>query len=326
MMTTYIGNGAYCYANSTAMLLAAGGETISPGLIEVLTGVGLGAERKQGSSTVWFNGLAAMPDSGISRALTILGFEYTERAHDDGVELPLDELRTALEHGPVVLGPVNMRYLSYIPAHKQLDGVDHFVLAYALDEQCVHLHDPAGYPHVSLSIDDLALAWRADRIAYRRGCYRSWAAPRRTEQPDEEQIYDRALRWFAECYRASRRSLEGGPFRNFVFGSDAIRHCAASLRQGTVSGETRGHLVHFALQLGAKRALDYAAFFDARDPELASAKRRQALLFGRGHTQAVADDWGGLATTLEELADVEDMLEAALLQRVPEQATELFSA
>jgi hypothetical protein len=45
------------------------------------------------------------------------------------------------------------------------------------------------------------------------------------------------------------------------------------------------------------------------------------LLFGQGHTQAVADDWGSLAATLEELADVEDMLETALLQRVPEQAT-----
>jgi hypothetical protein len=308
------------------MLLAAAGETIPPGVIEVLTGVGLGAEREQGCSTVWFNGLAAMPDSGISRALTILGFDYIERAHDDEEELPFDELRTALEHGPVVLGPVNMRYLSYIPAHQYLDGVDHFVLAYALDQQSVYLHDPAGYPHVSLSIDDLALAWRADRIVYRRGSYRSWTAPRRIEQPNEQQIYDRALRWFAECYRTSRRSQEEGPFGNFVFGGDAIRDCAASLRAGTVSGETRGHLVNFALQLGARRALDYAAFFDARDPELASAKRRQALLFGQGHTRAVADHWGNLAITLEELADVEDILEAALLQRVLEQATELVSA
>ena len=33
----------YCYANSTAMLLASAGETVSPRLIEVLSGVGLGA-------------------------------------------------------------------------------------------------------------------------------------------------------------------------------------------------------------------------------------------------------------------------------------------
>ena len=39
----YIGNGHYCYANVTAMLLDAVGERVKPETIEVLSGVGVGA-------------------------------------------------------------------------------------------------------------------------------------------------------------------------------------------------------------------------------------------------------------------------------------------
>lgn len=42
-MIPYIGNALYCFADSTAMLLASIGENISSSRIEVLTGVGLGA-------------------------------------------------------------------------------------------------------------------------------------------------------------------------------------------------------------------------------------------------------------------------------------------
>lgn len=39
----YIGNGHYCYSNSAAMFLSSIGENVSPQLVEILTGVGLGA-------------------------------------------------------------------------------------------------------------------------------------------------------------------------------------------------------------------------------------------------------------------------------------------
>ena len=38
-MISYIGNGDYCYANATAMLLTANGENVSPSRIEGLCGV-----------------------------------------------------------------------------------------------------------------------------------------------------------------------------------------------------------------------------------------------------------------------------------------------
>lgn len=46
-----------------------------------------------------------------------------------------------------------MGYLSYNPNHEFLAEADHFVLAYGMDDDVVHLYDPEGFPHVSLHRD-----------------------------------------------------------------------------------------------------------------------------------------------------------------------------
>ena len=61
----------------------------------------------------------------------------------------------------------------------------------------------------------------------------------------------------------------------------------------------------------ATRALDYAAFFERHRPELAALKRRQAVLFGRGHTLAVRGQWAAVAAVVEEIATIEQTLGAA---------------
>jgi hypothetical protein len=314
-MLTYIGNGAYCYANATAMLLASGGEHVSPGLVEVLTGTGLGAMLERNEGNLWFSGPAGAPDVGLARALELLGFAAAERAQADGEAAPFDELRQALAGGPVVLGPLDMGYLTYIPYHEALGGADHYVLAYAMDGKAVHLHDPAGFPHVSLPLDRLALAWRAERVPYRRGAYRSWTAPRRVARPSPQELYARALTWFQECYRAADALVAQGVPWAEAAGSEAIKRFGARLAAGEVSERTRSHLVDFALPLGARRALDYAAFFEGDDADLATLKQRQAVLFGRGHTFAVARRWEEAGSVLAELAEVEGAFQAALLAR-----------
>src|SRR5688572_1058337 len=177
--TTYVGNGAYCYANTTSMLLTSIGEVVPPSLVEVLSGVGLGALWFVARGSIIFGNV--VPDTGVSKALDLLGFAYDERSSPDGAPLPLDELRAALEVGPVAIGPVDIGCLTYKPGARGPSGSDHFILLYAMDEAEVRLHDPAGFPHVSLPFDDLEQAWRAEKIGYRRGAFRRWYAPRRPE-------------------------------------------------------------------------------------------------------------------------------------------------
>src|SRR5215217_4742742 len=116
----YVGNGHYCYANTTAMLLASVGEQVSAGLIEVVSGVSLGAAWNEAMGLIFFDSTA--PDVGISRALRLQGFEIDERASADGDPAPLEELARALEAGPALLGPLDMGLLSYRAGKRQASG------------------------------------------------------------------------------------------------------------------------------------------------------------------------------------------------------------
>lgn len=306
-MVHYIGNQLYCYADSTAMLLASIGENISSSQIEVLTGVGLGAFWMEDAKLIFFSNTS--PDIGVSRALELLGFEYMEKSRREAGPAPLDELRAVLADSPAVLGPLDMGYLRYLPSHRQEAGADHYILAYAMDEDEIYLHDPLGFPHVSLPLDQLELAWRAERIGYRRAAYRYWTAPKRVQRFTEEEVYDRALQCFRSCYRGADDWTTGG---NWVVGHDAILTCADHVQGGEISPQEAGHMTGFAFRLGARRALDFAAFFDLRDAELAALKRKQAKLFGTCHVLAVREDWTSLADALQQLADVESKFRAAL--------------
>jgi hypothetical protein len=308
-MVPYVGNALYCFANSTAMLLASAGEAVPPSRIEVLTGVGLGAFWMEDAGLLFFSNTP--PDVGISQALGLLGFEATERSRPGPEPTPFEELRADLAKSPVALGPLDMGYLDYIPYHETVAGADHYVLAFAMDESQVYLHDPVGYPHVALPLDRLGLAWKAERIGYRRGHYRCWTYPRRVRQPAPEEVYDGAMQYFMGCYRYMEDQAARG---NWLLGSQAILACARHVRDGALSPQEEGHMTSFAFQLGAVRALDFAAFFDYRDPKLSALKRSQAELFGRGHTMAVRKDWPSLAAALEQLAEVEEGFRTTLMK------------
>jgi hypothetical protein len=290
------------------MLLASIGEEVSSSRIEVLTGVGLGAFWIGEENLILFS--STPPDVGVSQALTLLGFEYTEKSWPETAPAPLEELRADLAKSPAALGPLDMGYLAYLPFDEP--GADHYVLAYAMDEDQVYLHDPLGFPLVSLSLEQLVLAWKAERIDYRRGSYQYWTSPTRVHHPSAEEIYERAL----ECFRAGYGRADDLAARtHWSVGHEAILACANHVRSGEVLPGEASRLQGFTFHLGARRALDFAALFDFRDGGLAALKRRQATLFGRCHTLAVRKDWLAVAGVLEELADVEGEFRDVLFAR-----------
>jgi len=299
----------YCYANSTAMLLGASGFAIRPAEIEVLSGVGLGAFMPP-DDLPFFSGAAGLPDRGISRALEMLGFVFEEHAQDDGAEPPFDWLASRLASGPVAVGPLDMSLLDYNPARPTGGGVDHYVLVSDLDATSVRAYDPAGYADVSLSRELLAESWGASSIAYRRGTFRAWCAPRRVRTPSEDGVRQRAVEWFKSLYRESETIAAG---RGWLEGETAIRHLSRLARDRTLSPAQGGHLRFFALPLGTKRALHFAEFFSAFAPAIAALKRQQAGLFGDCHSRFMRDDVAGTADSLEALAICEAHLREAIL-------------
>lgn len=161
-LVPYIGNGAYCWPNATAMLLTQIGEDISPSLIEVLGGVGLGAFILKESNLLFFSW--ELPDNGIDNALAILGFEVKTFKYPkkDDTNIPLAKLKEDLKKNPAVVGPLDMGYLNYNPISNYLKGVDHFVLALEMDDKEIKFHDPAEFPFVSLTLDQFKKAWKKE--------------------------------------------------------------------------------------------------------------------------------------------------------------------
>jgi len=79
-----------------------------------------------------------------------------------------------------------MGYLTYNPNHHVLGGSDHYCLALDYNENEILMHDPAGFPFVWLPLDPFELAWKAERITWSDGSYRSWVSPTRVSNPSLE--------------------------------------------------------------------------------------------------------------------------------------------
>ena len=308
-MLTYVGNGPYCYANSAAMLLESAGESVEPRMIEVLSGVGLGAIWVAESQTLFLSGLASAPDIGLSRSFGLLGFTVEEEAEPDGDAIPIDALTLQLGNGPVLLGPLDMGELPYRPNASGANGADHFVLALHVEDGAVVVHDPAGYPAMPLGVEALARAWRADLIEYRRGTYRRWHSPTRVKWPSPMQIAAAAIESFSRAYRESRTMCEPGT----VVGPEAIKALVATIKSRQLRDPGLEHLRRFALPLGVRRALDYSWYLSDFNPKLADLKSRQAWHLARAHAAACQCSWEPLAEHLMHLADLEHRVETALV-------------
>lgn len=308
---SYVGIAKYCYADATAMLLASINEHISPSLIEVLTGVGLGA-CLESDGLLFFSGLTGIPDIGISKAMEILGFSFEEKSSEHADIDPFPTLEHDLRNSNAILGPLDMSYLVYIPGHQYMRGsaVDHFVLAFGIDRDKLYLHDPAGYPHVSITRPEMLLAWQAANITYRREYYRYWVSPRRTVSPSEEEVYHQALRFFKSIYEeSSAKSVK----EDIAIGGDVILMVADRIEAEALSQEEIGHLARFALPLGAKRALDFALFFSSYQKTLADLKYNQSRVFGEAHSCLLRRDWKDTAHQFRQLADLEDKIQGEIL-------------
>jgi hypothetical protein len=304
MAVRYTGAGPYCYSNSLSMCLAAAGcddpGICEPGFLECLTTMPFGKQylrTTSGSIGVFFPD-GSDPDTGLTRALDALGWDCDDTLGGDAASA-LGRLRRAVASGPALVGPLEMGYLGYNPATSNSPIGDHFLVAIGMEDDTLLVHDPAGYPCAIISWDQFCSAWRADGIAYRRGPYTLRHGFRRVREVKRDMMVQQSIPLVRQ--NAMRRSDEG-----VLRGAEALRSFAYDLR-GKVPERVRGHLVWFALPLGARRCLDGSGFLvEAGLPDLARNFELQARLFGRMHTDAVARRWGAVIDAMTQLGDLEE--------------------
>ena len=295
-MSMYFGDVSLCYTNSLAMALDSYGFDARPERLEALMVMGNGAtivEDHPRHPIVFFDN--GMPDASISNCLRMLGFTW----EDFFVEEPAadlgevrDRLTRMLERGPVVAGPLDMGLLTYNPNCQGLGGVDHFVCVFALTGTRVRLHDPAGFPCMSMEFQDFAKAWEARAISYRRGSFSMWGAFTRVREPTEEEVYREVSSIMRKRYEAGEQGV--------------IHAYARAIGSNGMSSQQKQMHQYFSFRLAAARSIYAARFLADHDPERAQLKERIASLFGQAHLDNLAGDNEALAHTLEGIADLDD--------------------
>ncbi len=299
----YVGSGPYCYANSFAMMF--GDRAPSTAAIEFAIGGAFGMQLV-GGTLPFFDPYGWTPEAGFDGALAALGWTSTMR-RGGTAEQALAALAAALADGPVWVGPVEMGHLRHQPGMTGPIGADHYVVVLGLAEGRVLMHDPQGHPYATLPVDDFVTAWRAESVDYAtpftlRTGFRQIRAV--TEEAAIEAALPAARRWLA---MEEGRHVPAGTIGN----AEAAERLAGMIEAGCDAG-LRGHLVHFAVRVGARRVADAATC-------LARIGRREAA--------AVMDGQARLIGALQHpLVAGDDAAAAALLRRLAPSYAELLAA
>ena len=304
MYTAYTGNSHYCYSNSLHMCLQHAGmaNLPEPGLLECMTGMPFGALFMQFESPLFFPSHADLnPNSGLSRALSILGWTCTLWEGDDA-ETALEALKANLKKGPVLLGPLDLGFLPYDPNHRLKQGGDHFIVVLKLEDDRVQVHDPQFYPYAVLPVDDLMKAWNAADLGYATSAYTLRANFREERQVSTEDMRKATL-------EKARELINAAPSGPVFFGGSKAFRLAAEVIRGTPPGGFAAMLVHFVLPIGARRCLDAAEFMkSAGQTEVSDCIAKKAESYGLAQYYATQEDWKSTEGLFEELAEVEDRI------------------
>ncbi len=306
-MNTYSGNGPYCYANSLHMCLMSAGldRSVTPGLVECLGGMPFGAAYfRFGDTPTFFPSTPArQPDSALDQALWALGWacESSRASASDSAASALERLRAAPL--PVLIGPVDFGKLTYVPNHADFGGSDHYVVALEVAEDRVRVHDPAGYPFAMIPLDDFMVAWEAKTIDYgpSAGLLR-YVLRCGFHQAEPLSRAESLQRMVTRIRELNSYSWEGPQ----VFGGPAAFRALAKDICTESAERQRGHLIWFALPLGARRCTDGATFLaEAGLSAGADCMERKAKLYGEALYDAVHRRWDALACRFEDLAKAE---------------------
>ncbi|OZM79137.1 hypothetical protein [Pseudonocardia sp. MH-G8] len=294
MRLSYIGSGPYCYANSLAMVLGSGAP--EPSAIEVLTGSPFGFRYEDGLA--WFDPLGWDPGLGLDEALDLLGWTC-ERTAGGSATGAVQRLRDA--GGPVLVGPLEMGLLGYQPGSGTAIGADHFVVVTAVADEVVHLHDPHGFPFATLPVDEFAAAWESVAFSYRAEPFTMRSAFRRVRSVD-----------LRDALRASLPTARRRLTPDVESPAAAVGRFAADVAGGLTAAQT-GHLVHFAVRVGARRLTDAAVWLGRLGLDTASAvSQRQAHLVGGLQYPLMAGHDAEAVALLRDLAPTYAELDEAL--------------
>jgi hypothetical protein len=204
----------------------------------------------------------------------------------------------------VLVGPVNMGYLTYNPNHAYLLGADHYLVVLSMQQDHAVVHDPKGFPSAALPVESLLKAWRAEGmdLVYTDEPYTMRTAFRPAEMSSREQMIERTLPQISA--NVQQELWKPGMYG----GVTALRMLAQTFRT-EVAEKLAVHLFHFALPLGLRHKVDAQLFLrEGTQREAAELIEEQARLLGQAQYAGVQRDWSSVAAMIEQVATLEERL------------------
>jgi hypothetical protein len=304
-MVSYEGRMSYCLVKCLQMVLAHQGQSYPLPWLECVSGEVFGFVYIRDGQR-FFAVVGYEYHQAGEHLLRALNYDYsfTGAADDTTALAALDD---ALRMGPVVAGMLDMGYLSYIPNHQMIRGVDHAVVVLARQPNGVVVHDPEGYPIMPLPLADFLAAWQRD--IYTGTPYGLWRIGAQSTPPTEDAIWEQTLAHARELYARQTETIPGGSM--VLFGPEALRTLAADLRDAPPERGLDG-LPYFSWRVSAQRCMDGAFFLRERLPEAAAIRWEQAQLYGTLQQASSVHESARLPDLLERQADHETRFIAAL--------------
>jgi len=297
-MNPYTGWRTNCYATSLGMLLSRKGNPKPIPYIDCLTTLPFGPFiylRKIGFAVMGID-----PEKGVDHALSLLGYECLLTFGDSEKEA-IEKLKNNLKKDWILIGPVDMSYLTYDPFCKKKKGADHYIVAVDFDNDFIWINDPEGYIEVPLSWRDFLKAWEAKRIYYKKASYTQRLLGEKVAELTEEEIFKSVLEKVSRIFEGE--NIPPGA----LYGEEAIRSFADDL---TKKGVSMLELT-FTLPVCNQRCYDSSIFLAQESftnkalKEASKVRMRQARLFGKCRLFAAKKDTDALCSTLKRIADLD---------------------
>lgn len=167
------------------------------------------------------------PDIGIENALELFAIPYETKYWPKGIKSmeAFQYLDRWLAESPVLLGPIDMGCLVYLPQYHLYSGLDHYIVIVKKGEGCYWVCDPEKIPFAIITEEQLHKACISGSLEEGRGSYTIRRVLKKKDVLDiTDELLNKILKKGLNNYKNSLESNYGGHLGLNQFAEDVREH------------------------------------------------------------------------------------------------------